>query len=476
MVEKITDELMNVIKKGEGVTTEFKKASNRLPQNLFETICAFLNRNGGNIFLGIADDGKIMGVNKESIIDMKKDFANLCNNPEKIEPTIYLNIKEYEINDKVILHIYVNEGTDVYRTNGKVFDRNEDGDYEMKYAGRIANIYLRKQYAFTEDKVYPHIGMEDLREDLIKRARQMAINRNGEEHVWANLSNEEILRSAKLFGKDVETGKEGLTLAAILLFGKDDTILSALPFHRTDAIYRVRNLDRYDDRDDIRTNLIESFDRLMAFIRKHLDDRFYLEGVQRIDVRNKIAREVCVNLLMHREFSSTYIPKLIIERDCFRTENANITKKIGKINLNSYEPYSKNPKIAKVFRTIGFADELGSGVKNMYKYTKIYSGGEPELKEDDIFTAYIPIIDITEQQYLTKSIDQVVTKSNDKDKILEFCQEPRKLSEIMKIMNYKHKSNFKKKYINPLLDENKLQMTVPDKPNSQNQKYIANKK
>jgi len=66
-----------------------------------------------------------------------------------------------------------------------------------------------------------------------------------------------------------------------------------------------------------------------------------------------------------------------------------------------------------------------------------------------------------------------VTKSNDTDKILEFCKEPKKLSEIMEVMNYKHKTNFKKKYINPLLAENKLQMTVPDKPNSQNQKYIT---
>lgn len=75
----------------------------------------------------------------------------------------------------------------------------------------------------------------------------------------------------------------------------------------------------------------------MAFIKKHLDDRFYLEGVSRVDVRNKIAREVCANLLMHREFSSTFVP----------------------------------------------------------------------------------------QQNLIKSNDQVVTKSNDTDKILEFCKEPK---------------------------------------------------
>ena len=86
---------------------------------------------------------------------MKKDFVNLCNNPEKIDPTIYLNIKEYEINGKVILHIYVNESSSVHRTAGKVFDRNEDGDYEVKQQKRIANIYIRKQEFYTENKIYP---------------------------------------------------------------------------------------------------------------------------------------------------------------------------------------------------------------------------------------------------------------------------------------------------------------------------------
>lgn len=98
----------------------------------------------------------------------------------------------------------------------------------MKYAGRIVNIYLRKHYFYTEDRVFPQFGMDDLREDLINRARQRAINMSEKEHVWANLSNEGILRNANLFGKDIETGKEGLTLAAILLFGKDETIMSAI--------------------------------------------------------------------------------------------------------------------------------------------------------------------------------------------------------------------------------------------------------
>ena len=50
-----------------------------------------------------------------------------------------------------------------------------------------------------------------------------------------------------------------------------------------------------------------------------------------------------------------------------------------------------NPKIAKVFKEIGLADELGSGVRNIVKYTKIYSGGEPTFEENDIFTTTIPL-------------------------------------------------------------------------------------
>lgn len=123
-----------------------------------------------------------------------------------------------------------------------------------------------------------------------------------------------------------------------------------------------------------------------------MNDMFYLEGSQRIDVRNKIAREICSNVLMHREFTSVFPAKLIIEKDKMWTENANKAKRIGNININRFSPYSKNPKIAKVFKEIGLADELGSGVRNIVKYTKIYSGGEPIFEENDIFTTSIPLM------------------------------------------------------------------------------------
>lgn len=76
----------------------------------------------------------------------------------------------------------------------------------------------------------------------------------------------ELLKSVSLYEKDYQSGVEGFNLACILLFGKDSTIASVLSYYKTDAILRINDLDRYDDHDDIRTNLIESYDRLIAFI------------------------------------------------------------------------------------------------------------------------------------------------------------------------------------------------------------------
>ena len=83
------------------------------------------------------------------------------------------------------------------------------------------------------------------------------------------MSDEELLRSANLILVDSNTGKEGITLAAILLFGPDNLIYSVLAHHKTDAIFRMFNVDRYDDRDVILTNHLDSYDRLIAFGENH---------------------------------------------------------------------------------------------------------------------------------------------------------------------------------------------------------------
>ena len=62
--------LKRILKKGEGLHTEYKEARNRLPANSFDTICAFLNRDGGDLILGVDDSGNVLGVDKGWLISL----------------------------------------------------------------------------------------------------------------------------------------------------------------------------------------------------------------------------------------------------------------------------------------------------------------------------------------------------------------------------------------------------------------------
>ena len=186
--------------------------------------------------------------------------------------------------------------------------------------------------------------------------------------------------------------------------------MSVLPQYKTDAIYRVKNLDRYDDREVIITNLIDSYRRLMDFGKKHLNDTFVLDGDQSVSARDKILREIISNILAHRDYSNAYTAQFVIESNRIYTKNSNLPHGHGELKLNQFEPFPKNPPISKVFREIGYADELGSGMRNTNKYTKLYSGGTPIFLEDNIFQIVIPMESVADLQVGPDNVKKVTEK------------------------------------------------------------------
>lgn len=479
-------QLLELINLGEGLNIEFKQSRNKLNRDVFESVCAFLNRNGGHLFLGVEDDGEIVGIDPSSVDKIKKDFVTSLNNSNKINPAAYVSIEEVEIDGHRILYSFIPESSQVHRCSGKIYDRNEDGDFNISdNTTLISNMYIRKQGTYTENKIFPYADFKDLKSELFTRVRKMAVNKNSN-HPWQAMDDFELLRSASLYLKDPQTGKEGITLGGILLFGSSELISAALPHYRIDAILRKVNLDRYDDRDDIRVNLIESHDRLMSFVSKHLNDNFYLEGDMRISVRDRIFREIVSNILIHREYSNPFPAKLIIERDRICIENGNKARWSGVIDPTNFAPYPKNPILAKFFNDIGWADELGSGVRNVYKYSKIYSGLDPEFIEGDIFRVVIPLAtqNISEQgtiqatnQATIQATIQATTKDDEEiNNLLEFCIVPKTRNEIQEFMNLGNRGHFRKNILNPMIKGGLLKLTVPDKPTSPNQRYYSEKR
>lgn len=342
--------------------------------------------------MGVKDGGVPIGLNRNMVKDMKKNFVNQLNNPDKMSPTLYLSIEELEYDGMMLLWVYVPPTSTVEKCANRIYDRNEDGDMDITDSPiQLQNMYNRKSNTYVEHKIFPYVSLDDLRLDLMNKVRNLVKSRKPE-HDWLQMSDQDILKSAGLWEKDFSSGVQGYNLAGVLLFGKDEVIRSCCPGYVTDAICRIENLDRYDDRLQVATNLIESYELLMEFVAKHTSDKFFLVDNVNTSIRDLIAREVIGNILVHRDFSSAYPAKLIIEKDWLKTENWCVPRRHGNIMSDEFTPYPKNPLIQQFFANIGRTDTIGSGVRNLYKYTPIYSeGGKPELFEDDVFKISIPL-------------------------------------------------------------------------------------
>jgi ATP-dependent DNA helicase RecG len=407
----INVDIKSILEIGETVAVEFKRCGNGIENDVYESVCSFLNRFGGDIFLGVLDDGTVNGLPEKAAPDMVKNFISCVSNPTMFSPTIYLAPEILSYEGKTIIHIHIPPSAEVHSFKKVIYDRVNDADVKVTATAQIAQMYIRKQDVFTEKKIFPYVKMEDLRLDLLPRLRTMAANNSGSIHPWSSMSNEELLRSTRLYGMDRVTGASGFNLAAVMLLGKDDVIADVVPAYVTDAILRRIDTERYDDREIIKTNLVESYEQLMDFGRKHLPDRFYLEQDQRKSLRNIITREMIANTLIHREYTSTYQAKFVIEKTLMYVENANRASQEAVLTPDTIEPNPKNPIIASFFRNIGYADQLGSGVRNLFKYSRFYSGREPEFIEGDIFKIIVPLGENLMVDGTTQSTTQTATQS-----------------------------------------------------------------
>jgi ATP-dependent DNA helicase RecG len=418
------DKIKALIMQGEGLNIEFKKSHDALSRSAFETICAFLNRKGGYILLGVKDDGKVEGIKEDTLPMQLKTLASDMTNPQIISPVIRLDTEVVEIEGKKIICIYVPESEQVHSYKGTYYDRQNEVDIKLVTYPQISALYIRKQVGYTENRIYPYMRMEDFVQEDIEAAKREAILRNAN-HAWKNMSNEEVLRSLKMYLRNEQTGEEGYTMAAALVFGKEETIYSVCPHYKIDALLRKDNVDRYDDRDIMTCNLFEAYFRLLAFINKHTPDRFYLEGYTRLSIRELIFREMVANFLAHREYSNPYPARITIYKDTVVSENWTIPKTIGLITPENVIPHPKNPAIDNCFRQMGWVEDLGSGIRNLYKYCPIYVHGSfPVMEENDVFKLIIRY----EREGMSSEKIKVAESIKHANKILELIAENPKVT------------------------------------------------
>lgn len=335
-----------------------------------------------------------------SALPIERNLVNVTCNPKVFNVAPAIECERIPCGGgRVVIRVWVPMGPSVYAYKGIVYDRRGDADVRLTGEADRAAMAVRKQSYYTERRVYPWVGESDLDLSLLNMLRA-EVRANDAGHRWLALDDRELLRDARLVSRDPVSGERGFNFAAIVLLGREKTILDVAPVYRTDCVLRRLDVARYDDRLTCTANLMLAYDELVGWCERWLPDAFALvDDGRRVSARGVIVRELVSNTLIHREFVSSRIATVTIDRDGIRTRNASRALWSGPVDLESLDPTPKNPIIARVFTQMGRSEELGSGTRNLYKFSRLYSGADPVLVEGDCFEAFAPVPDVMGAQH-----------------------------------------------------------------------------
>ncbi len=350
----------------ESQTTEFKL---NWRDEYLKVICAFANTDGGELIIGVDDKGNFKGLkNAKKLLE---DLPNKINNKLGIIPSISIDTKER----KEIIHIKISPSSVPISYNGKYYIRSGSTTQGLK--GNELTHFLLKKMGKTWDSIPCKATFSDIDLSVVEIFKNLAKNR------IPNISKLDSLK--KIFSNlELTSNDKSLTNAAILLFGKRPQrfFISAKA-----RIGRFKTSIDIIDTIITTGNLFEQLDATIEAIKKHLNVRFEIKGIQRKDIWDypiEAIREAVINALIHKDYSSTAEIQIRIYDDKLWIWNpGRLPPELSIDELKrEHSSYPKNPLIANVFYLAGFIERWGSGTKRMVDLCKEQNLPEPEYKEE----------------------------------------------------------------------------------------------
>jgi len=470
------------IKGREGPNIEYKLCRSKLSRDLWETVSAFSNEGGGLIRLGYEEnDGKYMPVGVKNPHKMLDEFTSLVGQKFNYCPIVKAEILdddnkpiiliEVEESPKYQKPIYIKDAGPIkggFRRVGASDIRLTDSDVARYYKERTGSL---------DAQIIPDTNLKDIDVKAVEAFRNLRklIKPDAPELLF---NDAELLKSYNLLSPD---GKN-LNAAGVLLFGQERVVKRHFPSVRLDII-RIKGTEWGKDKDpflsrDLTGNLLGIWSSAMDVL-----DRFFLvpfklnESMARSEdnAHSKALREALTNLLMHRNYLNYSPAQVQVYNDRIEFYNPGYSLKDIKL-YDSPGSMLRNPLIADVFYDIGWAEAKGTGIKTTINDLKAEGYPLPEYLNNiksDTFTFILkhPTDQVTPQVTL-----QVTPQVEMMDRIaltLNYCETPRSLKELMAFLNLRDRKHFMEKVLNPLLEKRYLKRTIPDKPRSRLQKYVA---
>jgi ATP-dependent DNA helicase RecG len=459
---------------GESATLEFKKSTGQL-NRAGETLCAFLNGDGGSVIVGVSADGTIVG---QEVSD--KTRCEIAAMLDRFEPPPPIDVQYVDLPDGdrklIMLEARLQGEARPFTFDGRPYQRIETTTSVMPqehYETRL----LERAHARRRWENQPVVGvrLEDLDREEILRTRAAAIEKR---RISAGTSTDvgDILDRLGLRREWV------ITQAAQILYGT--RFLPDYP----QAMLKMGRFRGTKITGDILDNKQEHL-HAFAIVREAMDwldrtlplaarfPRGQIFREDRLPVPPEALREILLNAVMHRDYSDPggYVAIAVFDDRIEVRSVGGLPRGVTAESLSgSHRSVLRNPLIAEAFHRTGAVEIWGRGTNRVIDECVKYGVAPPTFEEQTgaLFVTFR--VPIGPGPGVGPSRDQVGTKSGlseEQAKVLAAARESQPIQVLMEACGRTNRTKFRDQVVRPLLEAGLLAMTIPSKPKSSRQRY-----
>ncbi len=367
----------------ENLLIEFKSDKNRLSDSeIIDAVVAFANTDGGELYIGVEDDGDISGLHP-SHFDATQLSAFIANKTVPPVP-VRVDIINYDV---PIIKISVPKRTSVVASSaGKIQRRRIKADgtpenipmYPYEISSRLSTLSLLDYSA----QAVPNAEYEDL--DSVERERLRNIIRTYRgETALLELTDQELDKALQLV--TTNDGKLVPTFCGLLLIGKAE----ALAHHMPTAESSIQVLQGTDIKvnESFKLPLLATFEKISYYFSAWNNTEEMESGLFRITIPDydpRAFREALVNAFCHRDYSM--LGRVLIQiKDMGMTISnpGGFIEGIDAYNLLDAEPHGRNPALADAMKRIGLAERTGRGIDRIFEGSLLYGRLLPDYSQSN---------------------------------------------------------------------------------------------
>lgn len=423
-------------------------------------VCGFANAIGGTIFIGKDDDGNVVHLD-----DFKTHMENI---PQKIRNFmgIICDVQLHEEDGKNYISIQVNPYSVPVSYKGRYYYRS--GSTKMELTGIELNEFLLKKAGKTwDDVIEERASIDDIDESSLAQFIKDS-EEKGRMPEAKGLNTMQILDKLHL----TENGK--LKRAAIILFGKDPN-----RFYPSVQVKIGRFGEDSADlkfHEVIEGNLIHMLKEVQVQLNyKFLTRPIEFKGFYRIEkgeYPEEALREMLLNALVHRTYLGAPVQMRVYDNRLTIWNEGTLPLGITPEDLRKeHSSRPRNQNIADACFKAGYIDAWGRGIQKIINSCKMAELPEPEIieKHGGMYVALHKTNETEATPQVTPQTTPQVTPQV--RKLLQVMTGEHFRQELQDELKLADRENFRTTYLVPALESELIEMTIPDKPKSNKQKY-----